>query len=805
MKKMLAVMLIASTIFTSVPTSLGTVTVKAEETESMTGEVVEETESVTGATEEMVTEETESVEEAVTLESTEETESETESTENTESTISVSLDVTEAYLAVGTGKELAATITGNEENEEIVWTSSNESVATVDDMGYVTAVAKGTADITVTVGEATATAAIHVEEVALNQTEAELTVGETLSLSVSGTTQSITWESADKSIATIDSNGTVTALKAGNVIIYASVDGALLECELNITEAPSITLNKSKMYLAVGCSGTLQETTKNTDESVKWTTSDKSIATVDSDGVVKAVKTGTATITAKCGKVSASCTVYVENPSFSKTSMYLAKGVSTTLKISGTKQTAKWSSSDTSIVTVDKNGTVKAVKKGTTTVTAKVDGKKLKCKIKVEDPSISNKYVSLKKGKTATLSVSGTKQTVKWSSSDKSIAKVNKNGKVTAVAKGKATITAKVDGKKLKCTIYVESLSLNTTNEYLAKGGAFTLKVKGAADTSGAKYSSSDKSIVTVDKNGKVTGKKTGTATITVKLHGKKMKCKIKVENPKISATTATISVKGTTTLKVTKSSKKVTWSTSDKSIATVDKNGKVTGVKKGTATITAKVEHKKIKCTVTVENPKLSKTSAKIYLGAATKLKVSGTSQTVTWSTSDKSIAKVNKSGKVTGVGKGTATITAKVGGKKLKCTVTVKKRVATYGGSVYTDSDYLYIDQILSDYFYHETTGVTNDASYEDLKKYYPAIDWKHEENNIKITRQDVINTLEQKYPEIDWYFEEGTDSDIMGDKYFAWADSYTEKEFNNKVFIDCWSAGEYGCGFVYGLYRY
>ena len=781
MKKMLVAMLIASTIFTSIPTSFNPMVVKAEEVETMTEEVMEEEtteESETVNAEEITEQETESEQEDVVSDVAEEVtgETSTEMTEDNdvdsdmevvkESNVSVTLNETETYMAAGTEKELTATITGNEDNVDAVWTSSNESVATVKD-GKVKALAKGTTIITVAVGETSASAAIHVEEVTLNQTEANLIVGKTLSLSVTGTAQSVSWKSSDKTVATIDDNGAVTAVKAGSAIIYASVDGALLECKVNVSEAPSVTLNKSKVYLAVGCSTKLKAETKNTDESIKWSTSDKNIATIDKNGNVTAVAKGTATITAKYGELSAICSVTVENPALNKTSMYLAKGASTTLKVSGTKQTVKWSSSDTSILTVGSNGKVKAVKTGTAKITAKVDGKKLTCKIKVENPKISNKYVSLKKGKTATLSVSGTKQTIKWSSSDKSIAKVSKAGKVTAVANGKATITAKVDGKKLKCTVYVESLSMKES-EYLAKGGSFKLKVKGAADKNGAKYATSDKSIATVDKNGKVTGKKTGTVTVTVKLHGQKLKCKIKVENPKISKTSITVAEKGTTTLKVKGASKKVTWSTSDKNIAKVDKNGKVTGVKKGTATITAKVEHKNITCKVTVTKPEISKTSAKIYLGGTTNLKVTDTKSTVTWSTSDKSIATVNKNGKVTGKKSGTVTITAKVDGKKLKCTVKVKKRVAT-------QEDYDYIDYLMCMHFDPSLNG--------------------------ELTTEDFLKTLQKKYPEIDWHFRESNDIDAISDEYL-------EADFGPNLFIDVWCAldvdGTDHGGYVYGLYR-
>lgn len=691
MKKMLVAMLIVSTIFTSIPVSFNPMVVKAEEVETMTEEVVEEEtteESETVSAEEIEEQETETESEQedvasdVAEEVTEETSTEMAEDNSIdsdmevvkESNVSVTLDETETYMAAGTEKEFTATITGNEDNIDTVWTSSNESVATVKD-GKVKALAKGTTIITVAVGDASATETVTVEEVSLNKTTETVTVGKNTSLSVSGTTQSITWESKDTSIATVDSNGAVKGVKAGKTVITATVDGTILECEVTVSVAPSVTLNKSKLYLAEGCKTTLVATVKNTDKAVKWSSSDKNIAKVDKNGKVTAVKTGKAVITAKSGTASITCSVTVENPALNKTSMYLAKGVSTTLKVKGTKQVAKWSTSDKSIVTVDKNGTVKAVKKGSATVTVKVDGKKLKCKIKVENPEISNKYVSLKKGKTATLSVSGTKQTIKWSSSDKNIAKVNKNGKVTAVAKGKATITAKVDGKKLKCTVYVENISLKS-KEYLGKGGSYKLKVKGAADTNGAKYTTSDKSIATVDKNGKVTGKKNGTATITVKLHGKKTKCKVIVESPKMSKKKETVAVKGSIDLRITNATnKKAVWSTSDKSVATVDKNGKVTGVKEGNVTITAKVEHKKIKCTVKVIDVKMYFPTMNIGVGETRVPTICGTREKAAWSSSDKSIVSVNKEGEMTGLKAGTTTITAKVAGRKLKCQVTVKE----------------------------------------------------------------------------------------------------------------------------------
>lgn len=142
----------------------------------------------------------------------------------------------------------------------------------------------------------------------------------------------------------------------------------------------------------------------------------------------------------------------------------------------------------------------------------------------------------------------------------------------------------------------------------------------------------------------------------------------------KINKTKATL-VKGGSTLKlkISGTRKKVTWKSSKPSVAKVSKKGVVTAKKKGTATITAKVGSKKLKCKVKVEEPKLtSKTT--INTGALKTLKVSGTTLKVTWKSSNTGIVKVSKKGKIVGVKPGTATVTATVATKKLKCNVTVK-----------------------------------------------------------------------------------------------------------------------------------
>lgn len=147
----------------------------------------------------------------------------------------------------------------------------------------------------------------------------------------------------------------------------------------------------------------------------------------------------------------------------------------------------------------------------------------------------------------------------------------------------------------------------------------------------------------------------------------------------KLNKASASI-VKGKTLqLKLTGTKKKVTWKSSNKKVATVNSKGKVTAKGKGAATITAKVGGKTYACKVTVKAAttiKISKTKLSLNVGDTSTLKITGTTKKVSWTSNKKSVATVNSKGKVTAKKAGTATITAKVNGKKYTCKVTVSKK---------------------------------------------------------------------------------------------------------------------------------
>lgn len=144
------------------------------------------------------------------------------------------------------------------------------------------------------------------------------------------------------------------------------------------------------------------------------------------------------------------------------------------------------------------------------------------------------------------------------------------------------------------------TVKLNKTKLVLDKGKTYQLKVSGTKKK--VTWKSSKKSVATVSSSGKVTAKKTGKAVITAKVGKSTCRCNLTVESPKISKKSAAVYVNKTITLKMNNTTRKVTWSSKDKTIATVTGKGVVKGKKAGATTITAKVGSKKYTCKVTVK-----------------------------------------------------------------------------------------------------------------------------------------------------------------------------------------------------------
>lgn len=167
------------------------------------------------------------------------------------------------------------------------------------------------------------------------------------------------------------------------VCLFSTVSPELVS---SAASTQKVQISARKMTLIKGQKKTLK--LKRNRKKVKWSSTKKAVAAVSAKGVVTARKAGTTVIKAKVGTKTYSCKVIVEAPKLNKTSITLKEGSSCQLKMFGTRQKVKWSSSAKSVVTVSATGKVKAkqVKKDTSArITASVGGKKYSCKVLVKD------------------------------------------------------------------------------------------------------------------------------------------------------------------------------------------------------------------------------------------------------------------------------------------------------------------------------------------------------------------------------------------------------------------------------------
>lgn len=243
----------------------------------------------------------------------------------------------------------------------------------------------------------------------------------------------------------------------------------------------SVKLSATKLSMIKGSSKNLTATVQPTnagDKSLSYTSSNPSIAKVNANGVITAKKAGKTVITVSSldgSKKTATCTVIVKNPTvkFNVTSMQIQKGKTTeALTVAGllkgdSVQTYK--SSNTAVVTVDEKGVLTAKKTGTANVSVTTKyGAKATCKVTVQKSavvtnsiSLSSDKMTLKKGQTATITVTrnpvNATDKISYKSSNKKIAFVDKTGVVTAQKKGSCEVTIKTSkGITQKVTIIVK-------------------------------------------------------------------------------------------------------------------------------------------------------------------------------------------------------------------------------------------------------------------------------------------------------------------------------------------------------------
>ncbi len=515
------------------------------------------------------------------------------------------------------------------------------------------------------------------------------------------------------------------------------------ECELTVEDVPltGISLKEKDLTMVVGDKYTLVPTLtpgNPTNATLSWKTGNSSIVSVDNNGVVTALSVGQTTITVSGGQAKpVSIVVNVLNKlntiSFEKTEVTIEEKEKLELKVifspaANVNTKIEFKSSNTAVVTVDNKGVITGVKEGLAMIIATAEElgttgaitcmvHVTKETIHVEEFSIDPEEMSLIVGEEQQIKPiytpdDATHQEVTYTAGNEAVATVSEEGLVTAVSPGFTIITCQdvATGKTAICQVTVEpgvQFSLSPATREIAVGKSF--KLKKVTVPSNAKktatWKSSNKSIATVTSSGKVTGKKIGSCTITCTLtyYGASATCRVKVaklkSTVKLNKTSIRMNLGSTYKLKKTVKSNdsklpSVKFTSKNSKIASVGTNsGKIKAKKVGSTYITAKTtdaSHGTARCRVTVirraTSVSLNKTYAVCYIGSTLMLKAkvkpsNATIKKVSWSSSDRNIAAVTGSGKITGYAEGETYITATTtdgSNKKARCLVKVMEPIA-------------------------------------------------------------------------------------------------------------------------------
>ncbi|MEE1076681.1 MAG: Ig-like domain-containing protein [Acutalibacteraceae bacterium] len=452
----------------------------------------------------------------------------------------------------------------SEKGSGLVWKSSNSSIASVDQKGNVMGIKAGNATISVTnsqgiVKEYLATVTQPVTSVKLNANKISWNVGRsghfypTVGPEEAVNTE-VTYTSSNDTVATVDENGLLTAVAPGTCTIKcASVENQNKydTCTVTVSKkVEKVDISSAVEYMNVGgvkALGFVVSPANATNKAIAWSSTDPSVATVSSSGVVTAKKSGSCKIIAMSKDGSGQsdrCTIVVKQ-----------------------KATAVVLSNDT--LTIKPNSSEK--------LTAQI-----------LPSNVSSKCVA-------------------WSSSNKEVAIVNANGVVTAVKEGSCTITATAtdgSGKKAVCRVTVSNpvtsvvLNAHSISWNIGKKAHFyPVVTPDTATNTGVIYTSSNPNVATVSEKGLLTAVSAGTCVITCTAadgSGKYDTCTVTVKQPVTKLTisgSSTVDTDSSITLKAqiaptNATNKKVNWSSSNTAVAKVDSNGKVTGVSAGKAVI---------------------------------------------------------------------------------------------------------------------------------------------------------------------------------------------------------------------------
>lgn len=639
----------------------------------------------------------------------------------------------------------------NATDTDLIWSSSDTSIATVDEDGYIKFVNAGVTLITVrpvnnpngVMASCLLTIIGSANRVKLSETDITMEVGQDYSVLVDyepiNTVADLTWTPTGEDAKCVDisydeeRNIATFSGKAPGVTYVKVASKQTGTDTIKVTvKLPSTAISLSPKEVTVRTGGTTTIkatlTPANSTDTIQWSTLDARVATVDSDGNVTGVKSGTTFIRAQAynGKAAGAVEIVqvivrdgVKGIALDSLEKSVTVGSSISLVPIFTPESAfdksmTWTSSNSSVAKVEldgvTNGKVTGVNPGIALITGiSKDGNfTVACLVTVKAKPVANdtkvtlkpttKYLKLGKTFYIKATVTGTSnKKVKWSTSKKSVATVTQDGKVKGKKIGTAYIKATAkdgSGAYARCKVRVVRMAKKVKlNKYTAKVlVGSTLKLKATVTPKNTtikkvKWSTSNKNIATVSSSGRVLGVAPGIVKIKAKAtdgSGKSATCIVTVQEP-VEATGVTVKNSEITVAKgkavqsgivaaPANTTTKIKYYSDNKKVATVDKRGKIRTKRAGQATIYGETANGKIGY-VDVLVVDLNRKGLVMRQYDTEQLRVNEISTGVTWYSKDINIATVDSTGKVTGRKKGTTTIYAIINGVKLGCRVQIKK----------------------------------------------------------------------------------------------------------------------------------
>jgi uncharacterized protein YjdB len=640
------------------------------------------------------------------------------------------------------------------------WQTSNPSVATISSTGLATGTGVGSVVISSTFDGQTAStspsqvSAAILTSISVQPNNATYAKGTSQQFTVTGsysdgTTENLTglttWQSSNPSVVNISTSGLATGVGIGSATVTATAGGqsattgaiqisAPALSSINITPGnPSIAAGTTQQFTAIGTFS--DATTEDLTDQVVWASSTPSVATINQYGVAESGTAGSTQIFASYEGVTASTgTVQVTGASLtgftiSPTTGSVAKGTTQQFTASGTfsdgttenlTSQVNWSTSDSTILTINSAGLATGVGTGSASVSATIDGQTMSTSAFSVTPAtlvsvaVSPAAASITKGSTQQYTLTGTfsdnstqnlSGQASWSSSNTALAGISSTGLATGAAVGTTTITGQSGSQSATAQLTITaatlvSIAVTPTSGSLPDGTRQQFTVTATYSdgstqnvSSAANWISSNTSVITIDANGLATAVGIGAVNITAQYGGSTYTTSTFSATPPVLASitvtpaNTSIALNGTQQYTATGNytdgstqnltgSGGATWTSSTTGVATIGSiSGLATGAGTGTTTIQAQygtvsgsTQLTVTSAPVTPQGLVITPSAASIAKGTSQQFTAAvqysdGSTQNVTaqttWSSATPSVATINSSGLAVGVAGGTSQIT--------------------------------------------------------------------------------------------------------------------------------------------------